>query len=78
MPRYYFDTQDNSGVVRDLVGVDLQDDEAARRLSVSILPDMVEDAPRDGKRRKFVVVVRNTDRFPIMMKVMTISCKWLV
>ncbi len=59
MPRYYFDTADNGQFTCDDVGVDLPDDEAARRHVAVILPDLAHRGLPDGDLHTFECTARN-------------------
>ena len=60
MPRYYFDTDDGDGFIRDEEGQDLDGVEAARLQAQAGLADMARDVvPGDGLQRRIMVRVRD-------------------
>lgn len=59
LPRYYFDTADNGRSVRDDVGVELPDDDSARRHVAEILPDLAHRGLPDGDLHTFDCTARN-------------------
>jgi hypothetical protein len=61
MPLYFFDTRDNSNVVRDEIGVHLDGFDAARDEATRGLADLARDALPGTVRRELAVEVR--DRF---------------
>ena len=78
MPLYFFDTADGGGLTRDTDGIELPDDEAARRYGISALPDMAHDVlPDGGNLHSFTVVVRDTTRRAIFIADLTLAGRWL-
>jgi hypothetical protein len=61
MPRFFIDTADEAHFVRDVVGFECDDVEAAKTAAVSALPDMARDELPDGDRRTFLAIVRDAE-----------------
>ena len=57
--RYFFDTRDDSHVVRDEIGLDLDGPEAARDEATRGLADLARDALPGATRRELAVEVRD-------------------
>lgn len=77
MPRYFFDTDDGSTSRVDDVGVDLPDDETARREAQDALPDMACDKIPNGERRIFSVSVRDSAGCIIYTVDLTLNGRWV-
>lgn len=59
MPRYFFDVKDADTYRRDEVGLDLADDEAARKHVGMLLPSVVQHSLPDGTPHAFECSARN-------------------
>lgn len=59
MPRYFFDAYDAGKLTRDEVGVDLPDDEAARKHAATLLPDIARQGLPDGEDHRFSCEARD-------------------
>ena len=59
MPRYFFDTTDAGKTIRDDVGIDLADIEAARKHVGKILPNLARNGLPDGEAHTFECDARN-------------------
>ena len=65
MQRYFFDTDDGSGRISDTEGQVLPSFEAARKLAVEEVAQMIRDEMPDGRQEAYVVIVRDENRWPI-------------
>ena len=75
MPHYYFDTQDGDEDFRDELGLDLEDDQAARDEAARGLAEMAKDyLPGSGLQRNMTIWVRD-DRGETVLQV---SCAFAV
>ncbi len=77
MPRYFFTTDDGDYRCFDDSGLDLVDDEEARRYALDALPDMARDKVSDGERREIRVTVLNADGDAIYHASLTLVGQWL-
>lgn len=77
MPLYYFDIDDTETYTRDDTGVDLDDDEAARRQAIGSMPQIASDILPDHGTRHMVCTVKDEDRRPILSVSMSIVTIWL-
>jgi hypothetical protein len=59
MPRYFFDTRDNSHLIRDEEGLELDGIKAARNEATRGLADLAKDAIPGTIRRELAVEVRD-------------------
>ena len=59
MPHYFFDTRDNSDLIRDETGLDLDGLEAARDEATRGLADLAKDTLPGAIRRELAVEVRD-------------------
>ena len=59
MPRYFFDTTDAGKTTTDSVGIDLPDDEAARRHVGLVVPGLARKGLPDGELHTFECDARN-------------------
>jgi hypothetical protein len=75
--RFFFDTQDGEIESRDEEGLELPDADAARRLALSSLPDMADDALPNGDHQKFSVVVRTEDGALVYRADLTLRGRWM-
>lgn len=76
MPRYYFDTTNGETAYVDTDGMDLVDDEDARRHALEALPDMASDDMPDGDERKLEVSVRAENGALIYSASLTLEGRW--
>lgn len=76
MPRYFFDTDDGSETVIDVVGRELLDDVAARWAGLGTLPDMAHDKITEGDHRTFTVSVRNAQDTVIYVATLALMGGW--
>ena len=76
MPRYFFETDDDEHSVLDEEGMELADNEAARAMGISALPDMARETMPAGDRRTFTVRVLCEDHTLIYKGIMTFEGGW--
>ena len=76
MPRFFFDTDDDSFAVKDEIGVDCPDKESARRAALACLPNMAHDVMPNGDKRRFRVSVRNEHGKEIYVAALTLEGVW--
>ena len=77
MPRYFFDIDDGEHSSRGDVALEFADAQAARDNAVSALPDIARDVMPDGKRREFVVTMRDESGTPIFKATLLFKAEWL-
>ena len=65
MHRYFFDINDGARRTRDREGVELPTEEAAQKIAMRELTDIIRDEIPDGNREIFMVTVRNSAGIPI-------------
>lgn len=59
MPRYYFDTNDGTGMVEDEDGIELASLEAARNSAIAGIVDLARDYIPGADRKELAVEVRD-------------------
>ena len=75
MPRYYFDTDDGAEQLRDEVGLELGDDQAARDEAARGLADMAKEyLPGGAPQRNMTVWVRDGSGEALLQ----VSCSFAV
>jgi hypothetical protein len=62
VPRYFIDTRDDDVFLKDDVGIELFDLEAAKALAAASLAELGRDVLPSSKRRVIVVLVREEQR----------------
>ena len=62
MPRYFFDTRDDDAFIKDDVGVELADLEAAKTMAGTALAELARDVLPGSVRRELAVQVRDKAR----------------
>ena len=77
MPRFFIDTSDQTHFIRDEVGYEFPDVEAARDAAIDALPDMARDVLPDGDARTFLAVVRDEDGRTLMQATLSLGVVWL-
>lgn len=77
MPRYFIDSSDGDHTDIDREGLELADDETARRTALDALPDMARDKLPDGDERSFRVSVRNADGSVIYRASLDLTGGWV-
>ena len=78
MPRFFIDTSDQDLFVRDEIGADYEDVEAAKAAAVDALPDMARDKLPDGDARSFMAIVRGPDGGALLQASLTLHVTSLV
>ena len=78
MPRFYIDTGDQRYFVRDDVGCEFDDLEAAKDAALDALPDMARDELADRDGRTFLAVVRNACGRTLVQATMSFAVTWMV
>jgi hypothetical protein len=74
MPRYFFDVQDDAHMSRDEDGYELDNVAAAYVQAKRLLPAIaLDEVPRDGDRKTYVVVVSDEARVPIYSATLSFS-----
>jgi hypothetical protein len=76
LPRYFFDTDDGSETITDVVGRDLSNDVAARWAGLDTLPDMARDKIAEGDHRTFRISVRNAQDTVIYVATLALMGGW--
>ncbi|MCP4560809.1 MAG: hypothetical protein GY873_13580 [Bosea sp.] len=76
MPLYFFDTDDGSETITDVVGRDLSNDVVARWAGLDTLPDMARDKIAEGDHRTFRVSVRNAQDTVIYVATLALMRGW--
>ena len=77
MPRFFIDTSDQHVFIRDDVGMEYEDIEAAKTAAVDALPDMARQELPDGDARAFLAVVRDEHGRTLIQATMNFSVAWL-
>ena len=77
MTRYYFDVIDGLKSGSDPDGLELENDEDARREAIKGLVDIVADSLPDGATREFSVSVRTSAGVQIFQAEIAFSSRWL-
>ena len=76
MPRYFFDTDDGLVARPDTIGLQLENDAAARRAALDALPDMARETMPDGDRHTFLSSIRNEAGVVIYSATMSVIGRW--
>lgn len=76
MPRYFIDSSDGDHTDIDREGLELADDETARRVALDALPDMARDKLPDGDERSFQVSVRDANGAVIYRASLALTGGW--
>lgn len=77
MPLYFIDSSDGERPEQDDAGLELQDDDDARRAALDALADMVREVLPDGDVRTFSVHVRAADGSNLYHAEMSLQGQWL-
>lgn len=77
MPRYFFDTEDDSVLTRDDEGLELQGEKAARDEAIRALPELAKDQLPDGPQHSFWVKVRDESGAYIFQASLELKSGWL-
>ena len=78
MPIFFFDTDNGDTSYRDDEGLDLPDEEAARKAALHALPDMARDKLPDADRRTFGVTVRDANGLVVYDATLSLKGEWRV
>ena len=78
MPRFFIDTSDQDCFIRDDIGHEFDDVEAAKAAAVDALPDMARDELPGGDARTFMAIVRDGDGKALLHASLTLSVMALV
>ncbi|GJE29110.1 DUF6894 family protein [Methylobacterium organophilum] len=76
MPRYFVDTSDDDLFVEDEEGQELAGVNDARRLALSVLPDMAREKMPNGDRRSFLAIVRDEGGRVVYRATLTLRGEW--
>ena len=76
MARYFFDTHDGKALLRDEVGIELEDLERVRAEAIDALPDMAREELPDGNERVFAVQVRDEEGRVVFAATLTFKSEW--
>ena len=76
MPRFYFDTDDGQTTVKDVYGIELDDEHAARNIAVKALPDLAQQARPEEDTQKMAVHVRNESDEAILDATISLVVDW--
>lgn len=77
MPLYFIDSSDGDHTDIDKEGLELANDEVARRVALDALPDMARDKLPDGDERSFRVSVRNASGCVIYRASLDLTGGWV-
>ncbi len=77
VPRFFIDTSDQQHFVRDKVGYELPDVDAARDAAIEALPDMARDVLPDGDARTFLAVVRDEQNRTLLQASLSLGVVWM-
>ena len=76
MPRFYFDTHDGQTTLKDVYGIDLIDENAARDIAVKALPDMAKEAMPDDDQQTLAVHVRSERDEVVLNATLVLEVDW--
>lgn len=77
VPRYFFDTDDGSGLVADEEGQDVAGLDRMRLLALDALPDIARDIIPDGDERVLSVRVRDESGTYVFEAFLSLKARWL-
>lgn len=77
MPRFFFDIDDGSTLVRDGDGTELADRGAVRKETICALVAIAKEGLPDGDRHTFVAKVRDREGRAVFMASLTLVAEWL-
>ena len=78
VPLYYFDVNDGREGSVDTSGLDCANLEAARKMAVRELAQIIRDEMPDGERESYVVTVRDAEGIPVYFAAATMLGEMLV
>lgn len=76
MARYFFDTHDGEALLRDDVGIEIDDLERVRAEAIDALPDMAREVLPDGNERMFAVQVRDENGQIVFSATLSFKSEW--
>ena len=76
MARYFFDAFDGKKVMRDEVGIELDDLERVRAEAIDALPDIARDKLPDGNDRVFSVQARDREGRVVFTATLAFKGEW--
>ena len=76
MARYFFDTSDGNKLMRDEVGIELDDLERVRAEAIDALPDIARDKLPDGNDRVFSVQARDREGRVVFTATLAFKGEW--
>ena len=62
--------------MRDIYGIELADEDAARDIAVMTLPDMAQQTRPEGDQQRMAVCVRNESDQPIIEVTLNLEVAW--
>ena len=77
VPRYFFDTDDGTGLVVDEDGQELSGPDQLRYLALDALPDIARDIIPDGDERLLSVRVRDETGAYVFEAFLSLKTRWL-
>lgn len=76
MTRYFFDTDDGTGILRDEDGLECDDLEQARRQALNVLPELVREIVLSETGSMIAVRVRTASR-GVFEASLRLEARWL-
>ena len=76
MPRFYFDTHDGQTALKDVYGIELVDENAARDIAVKALPDMAKEIKPEEDQHTLAVHVRSQEDEAVLDATLTFEVSW--
>ncbi|WP_425373693.1 DUF6894 family protein [Lichenihabitans psoromatis] len=77
MPRFYFDINDGAIDIRDDLGTEFVDRDAARLAAIDALPDIARDVMPNGNHRIMTCHVRDDQGRIIFEAKLILDARWL-
>ncbi len=77
MPRFFFDVKDGDHSTHDEEGDVYQDKEAARKIALLSLAEIVDSLMPDGNRREITIKMRDETGKEIFVARMSLTAEWL-
>jgi hypothetical protein len=75
MPKFFFDTRDDTQVFRDDEGLELADFEAAKQLATKSLTEVAADALPTCEKRRLAVEIRDEDDHVMLTSELTFQTR---
>jgi hypothetical protein len=76
MARYFFDTSDGKKLMRDEVGIELDDLARVRAEAIDAVPDLARDKLPDGDERVFLVQARDHGGRVVFTATLSFKGEW--